>query len=102
MRAILFRNVRELVTNVAKHARAKKVSVRIHEEDNRMKIIVEDDGIGFDPDAASPIKGQGSGFGLFSIEERTSDMGGAFEIFSEPGKGCRAVIIVPVEERRNE
>lgn len=96
VRTVLFRNVRELVTNVVKHARAKNVSVRILEEDSRVKIIVKDDGIGFDPDDATSIKRQDSEFGLFSIEERMSDMGGAFEIVSEPDKGCEAILTLPV------
>ena len=96
MRAILFRNVRELITNVVKHPRAKKVSVRIQDAENRMKIIVKDDGIGFDPEAATPKNGQDSGYSLFSVEERMSDMGGTFEIVSEPYKGCEAILTIPV------
>jgi len=96
VRAILFRNVRELFTNVVKHARAHEVSVRIQEEDNQVKIIVKDDGIGFDADAITPKNGQDGGFGLFSIKERMFDMNGTFEIVSEPGKGCKAILMVPV------
>ncbi len=96
VRTILFLNVRELVTNVVKHAQAKKVSVRIHEEGNRLKIIIKDDGIGFDPEAATPGNGKDSGYGLFSIKERMSDMGGTFEIISEPDKGCEAILTIPV------
>jgi PAS domain S-box-containing protein len=102
VRVILFRHVRELLINVIKHARAKKVSVRIQEEDNLMKIFVKDDGIGFDPDAANTKNGQDSGFGLFSIKERMSDMGGTFEIISEPGEGCKAILMVPLDEGRND
>jgi signal transduction histidine kinase len=47
-RAILFRNVRELFTNVVKHARANQVSVLIEYADASLKIVVQDDGIGFD------------------------------------------------------
>ncbi len=101
VRAILFRNVRELLTNVIKHARAKKVSVWLQEEVNLLKIMVKDDGIGFDPAAVNVKNGQDRGFGLFSIEERMSDMGGTFEIFSEPGQGCKAILMVPADERRN-
>jgi PAS domain S-box-containing protein len=102
VRTILFRHVRELLTNVIKHARAKKVSVRLQEEDNLVKIIINDDGTGFDPDAANINNGQARGFGLFSIKERMSDMGGTFEIFSKPGEGCKAILMLPVDERRND
>jgi PAS domain S-box-containing protein len=96
VRTLLFRNVRELVTNVVKHARAKKVGVRMHAEDNRVKIIIKDDGIGFDPETAAPENGKDSGYGLFSVEERMSNMGGTFEIISGPDKGCEAVLTIPV------
>ncbi len=97
---ILFRNVRELVTNTVKHARAKTVSVRIHMEEGFIRISVEDDGIGFAPDFVSPENGMNSGmnsgYGLFSVEERMADVNGRFEIVSARGKGCRAVLTVPV------
>ena len=76
VRAILFRNVRELLVNVVKHARANKVSVRLEDENSRIKIIVEDDGIGFDPRAAIHAGSKIGGFGLFSVEERMADLGG--------------------------
>ena len=97
VRAMLFRNVRELLTNVIKHAKAEKVSVHLKAEDGMVTVIVEDDGIGFDPQAATPPGEEKGGFGLFSIEERMTDLGGTFDIRSEPGKGCRAVLTVPVE-----
>jgi len=96
VRAILFRNVRELFTNVIKHAKANKVSVHIQEEDNQVKITLKDDGIGFDPDTVTLKDEQDGGFGLFSIKERMFDMNGTFQIVSEPGKGCEAILMVPV------
>ena len=50
VRVLLFRNVRELIANSIKHARAKRVSVSIFTEENLLKISVKDDGIGFDPE----------------------------------------------------
>jgi signal transduction histidine kinase len=97
VRAILFRNVRELLTNVLKHARANKVRVYLTEDSNNYRIIVEDDGVGFDPKEVTGKMTQTSGFGLFSINERTSDLGGSFEIQSGPGKGCRMILTVPLE-----
>ena len=95
-RAILFRNVRELLINVVKHAQSNKVSVHLKNSNDRMKIIVEDDGIGFDPEAAIQSGPLNGGFGLFSIQERMADLGGSLEIASEPGKGCKATLTVPV------
>jgi PAS domain S-box-containing protein len=95
VRAILFRNVRELLVNVVKHARANKVSVRLEDRDTSIRIIVEDDGIGFDPRAVIAARDKIGGFGLFSIEELMADLGGSLRIVSEPGKGCTAILSAP-------
>ncbi len=97
VRALLFRNVRELLTNVVKHARAKKVSVSLKEIANSVTVVIEDDGMGFDPEAVKTRNGKQGGFGLFSIHERMSNLGGTFDIQSAPGKGCRVVLTMPVE-----
>jgi PAS domain S-box-containing protein len=95
---ILFRSVRELVTNVIKHARATRVNIRVNQDHDRVKVIVRDDGAGFDADAISQsIKTEG-GFGLFSIKERMADLGGSLEIVSEPGKGTEAILAVPLDK----
>jgi signal transduction histidine kinase len=97
-RVLLFRNVRELLVNVVKHAKASKVRVHLTEVDDEVKIAVEDDGIGFDPGAIHDQKGKSSGFGLFSIQERMTDLGGTFAVQSAPGKGCRVTLTVPVDK----
>jgi signal transduction histidine kinase len=101
VRALLFRNVQELLANVVKHARANKLLVYITEDNARVKIVVEDDGVGFDPDTRATKNKQDDCFGLFSIRERMTDLGGSFDIQSEPGKGCRVVLTMPVEEGKD-
>lgn len=96
VRAILFRNVRELLINVVRHAGAGKVSVRLEAAGDKINLIVEDNGVGFDPDAALREAERDAGFGLFSIQERMSDMVGAFVIESEPGHGCKAILSMPL------
>jgi PAS domain S-box-containing protein len=95
VRTLLFRNVRELVVNVVKHAHAKKVSVRLEDRSSNIRIIVEDDGIGFEPHAVIHGGRKIGGFGLFSIEELMADLGGNLKIVSEPGKGCTAILSAP-------
>jgi len=96
MLAILFRNVRELLTNIVKHAQADKVSVSMEHTGENLKIVILDNGVGFDYQKIS-VGGEGnSGFGLFSIQERMSDLGGSLIIESEPGKGCRAILAMPI------
>jgi two-component system sensor histidine kinase UhpB len=97
LKALLFRNVRELLANVVKHAKARKVSVLLAEENQRVKITVEDDGVGFDAEGAGLLKASDEGgFGLFSIQERMSDLGGSLSLDSTPGKGCVAVLTLPL------
>ena len=93
---ILFRDVRELLMNVVKHARAKKVKVFIRTDGEQICIGVEDDGIGFDSAEAATAVHKRDEFGLFSIRERLKELGGAFEIESAPGRGCRAVMRAPL------
>ena len=96
VRAILFRNVRELLTNVIKHANATSVCVRLERMGEEYKISVADDGDGMDSNAAAQkVKRQG-GFGLFSIQERMNDLGGTLQIVSAPGQGCTAILTAPL------
>jgi PAS domain S-box-containing protein len=94
LQAILFRSVRELLTNVVKHAGATSAVVRLAEEDGRIMVTVEDNGVGFDP-ASLPSRDQT--FGLFSIQERMENLGGELEIDSQPGAGCTASLRVPFQ-----
>jgi PAS domain S-box-containing protein len=101
VRAMLFRNTRELLTNVVKHARAKTVAVCMESTGVALRITIEDDGVGLDPDnVAEKMNG---GFGIFSIRERMLDLGGSLEIVSARGKGCEATLVMPLEsdEERN-
>ncbi len=96
VRVLLFRNVRELLTNVVKHSRAKKVKVAIAKVDGKICVTVEDDGVGFDPGEAVATLAETGGFGLFSIRERMEQLGGELKIASEPGHGSRMTIIAPL------
>ena len=90
LRTILFRNIRELVINVIKHAQAGHVAIDLNFERDRTQIVVRDDGIGFDVDAASTSKVKDGGFGIFTVQERMADMGGSFDITSQDGQGTDA------------
>jgi PAS domain S-box-containing protein len=102
MRAILFRNVRELLNNVVRHAGANKVSVRMERVGDTAIVVIQDDGVGFDTRAASEATDRKGGFGLFSIRERMLDLGGALEIVSEPGQGCMAIMTASLKSREDE
>jgi PAS domain S-box-containing protein len=95
LRAILFRNVRELLTNTVKHARADKVHVCLEKVDGDIRITVHDNGIGFNPEYVLQNVRPDGGFGLFSIEERMADLGGRFEVKSAPHQGSTFIMSVP-------
>ncbi len=97
---VLFEAVRELLLNVVKHAgvTVARVAVRRHEDD-RVEAVVSDRGIGFDPEevARRPLPVAG-GFGLFSLRERLSLLGGDVQIESTPGDGTRVTLTAPLRE----
>ena len=97
-KVLLFTAARELLLNVVKHARAAHVTVRSSRENSTIQISVEDDGVGFDTRVKSRCCGESGGFGLFSIRERLGYLGGSCEIHSEPGKGTRAVLALPIKQ----
>jgi PAS domain S-box-containing protein len=98
-RVLVFRVVRELLTNVVKHAEASKVDIAIAKRGPFMHIQVEDNGVGFDLADSGPRTGKSSGYGLFSIRERLTSLGGLVKIDSLPGKGTRVSITVPLEQQ---
>jgi PAS domain S-box-containing protein len=93
---LVFQSVQELLVNVAKHARARTVDITLDRRDDVLRLEVADDGIGATP-ARAPRTGRSpGGFGLFSIRERLEHLGGSFTIDSQPGKGTRAQLRVPL------
>ena len=93
---LLFRIVRELLVNVAKHARAREARVRLRGDAATIRIEVIDDGVGFDPGRALAPQGRSDGFGLFSIRDRLRFIGGRLELDSAPGRGTRVVVTAPM------
>jgi two-component system CheB/CheR fusion protein len=89
----LYRIAQEGLRNVAKHAKAKHLSVAIAAQDGCLVFSLEDDGVGFAPQA---VKGKG-GLGLVSIGERARIVGGSLSIESKPGHGTLISVRVPFE-----
>jgi signal transduction histidine kinase len=85
-----------LLTNIAKHAHARNVFVRVDRIDNNIRIRIRDDGRGFDVSAKEPAADK-QGFGIFSIRERLSHIGGSFHIASDPEKGTEVTLIAPLD-----
>jgi PAS domain S-box-containing protein len=100
MRILLFKAVDELLMNVIKHAQAHKAKVAIQREGSHIRIMVEDDGIGFHTPEATPLA-EVKGFGLFSIRERLRHLGGSLQIQSGPCRGALITLLVPIEQKEN-
>lgn len=94
----VYRIVQEALTNVARHARARTVTVRLRGRPGSFTVVVEDDGIGFDAAAAQRPGGR-SGLGLLGIRERVSQFGGRFVVDSVVNRGTRLEVDLPVETR---
>lgn len=97
VRTLLFESVRELLFNAVKHAQADSVTLELAlDADDQLCITVSDQGIGFEPEGLDHRSQAGqTGWGLFSIRERLTLLGGRFEIDSAPGKGTRMRLVAP-------
>jgi signal transduction histidine kinase len=98
---VLFRIVQEALTNIAKHANATSASVRLEKYPAQIRLTIKDDGRGFDLEEALRGKGR-TGWGLLGIQERTRLLGGQYEIHSEPQRGTRIQVTVPVKTEAKE
>ncbi len=88
----LFRVLQEMTVNVIKHANATRIDVRLLNRNNKLVLIFEDNGKGFDPKAA------GRGIGMINIVGRVKAMDGEMNIESSPGKGTTIRLRIPVNE----
>jgi NarL family two-component system sensor histidine kinase LiaS len=86
----LFRMAQEALANVARHARARHVALRLTRQDAAMSLEINDDGQGFD------IATDASGMGLSNLRERARALGGVAKITSAPGQGTRVRIKIPL------
>ena len=97
----LYRITQEALNNIAKHARAERVSVLLERLGGMVTLVVEDDGVGFDADAARAAAASGAdrGLGLVGMRERAELIGGTCEIESSPGAGTTVFVRVPLETK---
>ena len=95
----LYQMVRELLLNVAKHANAKRVRISVSKVSGKIKVIVADDGLGFDSLKGMRRKNKKNGFGLFNIRQRIEYLGGELLIESEIGQGTRATLLLPLKKK---
>lgn len=93
---VFFRITQESLTNIAKHAGATSVLIRVLSTNNLICLTVRDDGVGFDVDRIDRKK---KCFGLLGMEERAIALGGALTIETKPGCGCSTMLTIPVSSK---
>jgi len=95
----IYRIVQEGLTNIARYAGAQTASVVIGKRDDMIRIIIEDDGAGFDP---KQVAHTSTSLGLQGIRERAGLFGGTLEIDSTPGHGASLFIAIPCQHEETE
>lgn len=95
MRRNLFLAIKEALNNAAKYSSAAELFLRIYRANGLLLVIVEDNGVGFDP---ATLAGERNG--MANMAQRLSEICGACVLWSEPGAGCRIAFSVPLEHRR--
>jgi two-component system sensor histidine kinase DegS len=93
----LFRAVQELLNNARVHGNATMVDVQISTDSQEIRIVVEDNGGGFNVDDALGEQGTRGTIGLPSLRDRIAMLNGELNIESSLGRGTRAELVIPVE-----
>jgi two-component system sensor histidine kinase UhpB len=88
----IYRITQEQINNILKHAMAKKVCISLQEEKGNAVLVITDDGIGVS------ITDKTGGIGMKNMKSRSELLNGTFSIESEPGKGCKIRIVIPLNK----
>jgi len=86
----LYRVAQEGLTNIERHAQARRVVLRVRQGENRVQLELDDDGRGFEPTRSA------AGIGLNNMRERVELLGGRFELRSAPGQGTQITASLPL------
>jgi signal transduction histidine kinase len=92
----IYRLVQEALNNVLRHADTERATVEVVENDVNVRVMVSDEGRGFDPE------GRFDGFGLVGMRERVTLSGGSLEVVSAPGEGTTIAAVLPARHREGE
>lgn len=92
----IFRIVQEALTNVLKHARASAVSILLEQRRDELRLVIEDNGVGFNPQAPAHRRSGRRRLGLVGMQERATLAGGGLEIESAPGAGTTIYVRIPL------
>jgi signal transduction histidine kinase len=92
---VLYRIAREALHNVVKHARARRLELRVESDPSVARVIIVDDGRGFDSGAISTDASNSPGFA--SMNEQAASVGGEIRIEAAPGRGARVEAVLPIQ-----
>lgn len=98
----LYRVAQEALTNVAKHASASRLGLLLNRHNDELVVIIEDNGVGFDPDDTRETARSEHKLGLVGMKERVQAVGGVLQIESTPGRGTTVFVRVPIPKRVRE
>jgi len=96
LRRSLFMAIKEALNNAVKYSEATELHLQIQWHDQRLLLVVQDNGKGFNPATVNPER-----HGLTNLQQRMDELGGTCQVTSAPGQGCRVEFNVPVEQPRS-
>jgi PAS domain S-box-containing protein len=96
IQTVVYRVFQEALNNVGKHSAATSVRFELTSRENQLWLELADNGCGFDPQTVRPGADSLTGYGIHSMRERVEICKGKFEILSEPGKGTKIKISIPL------
>ena len=94
----IFRIIQESLNNIVKHSKASNAMISIEFLIDKIKLVISDNGIGFDMEEINNTHSVNEGFGLISIRERTELLQGEFDIKSTSNSGTRLIVSIPLIE----
>ncbi|HYV92324.1 MAG TPA: sensor histidine kinase [Chitinophagales bacterium] len=89
----IYRITQELISNILKHAQASEINIHLTRQDRVISLMVQDDGVGFDPGKAS------GGIGMRNMRSRVTQMNGTIFFDSSPGKACTVIVELPIHPK---
>lgn len=93
---VVYRIIQEALNNIGKHSGAATARIELHSRQDRIHLMIQDDGCGFDTASVYPLQEQViHGFGIQSMKERAEICGGTFYLISAPGEGTRIKVSIP-------
>jgi signal transduction histidine kinase len=100
LETVIYRVASEALANARKHAQAARVDILVEpSEAGTLRLVIADDGIGFDVRAAKERTARGERYGLLGMKERVAGLGGTYRVTSRPGSGTRVEAFLPLKAR---